>query len=247
MSTQLQLTESELALIEANRVAAAAAAAKEEADEKARAAEIAAADEERKIKDAEERATSKAATLAAIEKIKAADTTGALTIDGEKVSFQIPGQKYTETVEIYPEYMSNGRYHRTSIPTGQYQMVIRGNCTDFKTRTYKNPASMVKKVVEFQENGQRAVDGRNRANIVAGKMMAQLDDLFGADCEITHIEKNSWNGNKYYDTWMVKNDRGSATYCSSTPDGGETIVPQIISVQPAKELRDEVANLIFNK
>ena len=254
MSAAIQLTEAELVLITAQREAAEAARIKEEADK----AEREAAKAEQAAKELVERNKARRKRLLAesamVEKLLAEDPDrvfsvtwstheGVTDVLEAKVTYTIGGN--THQVELNEIVTTSGRYSLRVNHTGVYQYSISGPHTEYKTRSYKNPKSLVKKVKEFQEIAD-VVAARKKKELDLAKDTMELLIKTYPNAEVKMYEPNDWNkvSSKYYNTFHVITTKGTVSFTSDYREG-ELVLAQFAHELKSPEVRRQVCDLIL--
>ncbi len=247
MSAQLQLTDAELELIEANRVAEAARLEAEKAEEIRKAAEKKQRDAEREAANAARIAKEEAAEMVLIKALQEADTNGLLTFkmnpntttNTPEVTFMIGDRE--QTVEITEKIDSSSWRHRS---TGVFQYTISGQFTEYKRRNYKNVKTLLARIAEFQEINACQRKAQEKKNSLVNNTRGLLAEKY-PDATITWKEPCKWSddASRYYTTYQVTTDKGVVVFTSSLKD--DEIVLNQYSVKLSDEMRETVAAMIL--
>lgn len=244
-----QLTNEELALIELKREEDAnAAEAKRIADEKAEL--------ERKQKEAAHiiALTKKHVKMVDLaSKLIKADKNQVLTVEWKihtLTGVDLPVFKFNAgrnyTINIGEHIVHDPGCFRRKRSNGLKFDMPKG-LNEWGTKWVKNPATVLKNVVEMIELHQTRTAAAKKQAAITDTITAQLVDLFGEDSTVEFLRAGSYTGHKYTDTWSVKNGRGEVIYRArpdETVEGGQ--VPQVMEVRPHADLLDTIAGMILN-
>ncbi len=243
VTATVELTERELAGIQQKR--------KQEADQLA-AQELA---------DRQRREKQEAALIAKHKKIQelgraleAADTTGVLTVDsvtnkesGMKLptfSFEYKGRICAVDIERHKVY-SNSRFSIRGPKSAEVKYKLCGQFTDYNDRWYKNPNTVIKKIIEWQEIAQCQEDAEKIHQEVQVDTLRILNDRY-EHCEIVFVKKGSYDGHRYYDSFRVNSPHGMVRFRGTRSNEGG-IDLHVLEAIPKPIAQEQLVEIILAK
>ena len=236
--TTLNLTADELAIIEAKRAQEEAARLEREAKQ------AAIAERQRK---AHEQHLAQVQTLA--DAILAADTDNLITVTADnKLTFNIGDVSWN--IQIEEHHPSTGNRWSYSTTRKGYKYLLSGSFNDYKRQYYKNPKSVIKKIVEMTEIHQQKVSSKQYKAKLSDRALAFAKKTYpNAKIELEpgydyRNGRQRQTRNSYRpDTINVSTDRGSYEFSYGERDG--KIVLGVWKRNIRQSLDEEIRKLIL--